>query len=264
MPNIIHQDEHIGGVVYGRYVNGSAMLIATDRRVIFLDRKPLFTTNQEVTYDVVSGFKIDLRGVISAVTLNTKIGDFTLRYVNRRCAINFKHFLESRRLEYDVAAPKNGKTSKKDTTAADPEGLPFLTDEAIDFLRDNEAGVLSTSNNNGEVHGAVIYYLLDEQHHIYLLTKAETTKARNIVSNKSVALTVFDIGQGKTLQLQGAAEVETDEKIRQFVFNKIMKPHTYSGKKDLPPVAWLEAGMFVVIKITPSNCNFSDFSKHDK
>lgn len=43
LPSIIHDDEHIGGVVYGRTTGekiGSAMIIATDKRVIFLDVKP--------------------------------------------------------------------------------------------------------------------------------------------------------------------------------------------------------------------------------
>ncbi len=40
LPQLIHEDEHIGGVVYGKHKNGLAMLVATDRRVIFLDKKP--------------------------------------------------------------------------------------------------------------------------------------------------------------------------------------------------------------------------------
>ena len=62
LPQVLHEDEHINGVVYGRYAEGTGllrwvegMLIATDHRVIFLDRKPGFETLDELTYDVVSG-----------------------------------------------------------------------------------------------------------------------------------------------------------------------------------------------------------------
>jgi hypothetical protein len=65
LPKIIHEDEHIKGVVYGRYRDRSGgsnwnegMLIATDLRVIFLDHKPGFTKIDEITYDVVSGVSI--------------------------------------------------------------------------------------------------------------------------------------------------------------------------------------------------------------
>lgn len=49
LPEIIHDDEHIKGAWYGRYENGSAMLVATDHQVIFLDRMPLFTASDELT-----------------------------------------------------------------------------------------------------------------------------------------------------------------------------------------------------------------------
>lgn len=256
LPKIIHPEEHIGGVVYGRYEAGGAMLIATDRRVIFLDRKPMFTTNEEVTYDVVSGFKINRTGLVNSVTLHTKVKDFTLRYVNNTCAINFKKYLETRRLE------GANTTSAPNTivhTATAP--FPFLSKEAIAFLRSQDVAVLSSSDKNGEVHGSVVYYVVDEQYRIYLLTKSETTKARNTIAHPQVALTVFDADKAQTLQLQGTAKIETDDKIKQYIFNQVMKPHKYNSEYRLPPVAWLEAGMFVVIRITPKSGNYSDFAK---
>ena len=89
LPHIIHDDEHIMGVVYGQYSGGSAMLIATDHRVIFLDRKPLFTTMDELTYDVVSGIKLDRSGLFVSVVLHTKIANYTIRYANAKCANKF-------------------------------------------------------------------------------------------------------------------------------------------------------------------------------
>jgi hypothetical protein len=43
--NVIHEDEHIMGVVYGRYRQdgvslNEGMLIATDLKILFLDHKP--------------------------------------------------------------------------------------------------------------------------------------------------------------------------------------------------------------------------------
>ncbi len=253
LPQVIHADEHIGGVVYGRYENGGGMLIATDKRVIFLDVKPLFTTNDEVTYNVVSGFKINRTGVVNSVTLHTKVKDFTLRYVNRLCATKFKTYLESRSIEATTPATTRAKSTSKP--------FPFLTAEAIEFLQSKDVAVLSTSDKKGVVHGAVIYYVVDEQHKMYILTKAETTKAQNVIAHKQVALTVFDANEARTLQIQGSAVIETDEEVKRHVFETIMKPHKYNGGYKLPPVAWLEAGMFVIITVTPQSANYSDFSK---
>jgi hypothetical protein len=100
LPHIIHPNETIGGVVYGRHPDGFAMLIATDRRVIFLDKKPLFVNEDEVTYDVVSGVKKSILGVTSSVTLHTKVKDYPIRTLNHRCAQSFVDYIEARRLEH--------------------------------------------------------------------------------------------------------------------------------------------------------------------
>lgn len=104
LPKVIHKDEHIKGVVYGRYKEkdgpslNEGALIATDLRVIFLDRKPGYTKNEEVTYDVVSGVK-KTTAIFTAVTLHTRLGDYSLRFVNAKCASIFVRYVEERRLQ---------------------------------------------------------------------------------------------------------------------------------------------------------------------
>lgn len=256
LPHIIHKDEHIGGVVYGLYDGGGGMLIATDKRVIFLDKKPMFTTNDEVSYNVVSGLKINRSAFVNVITLHTRIKDYTLRYVNIECATKFKKYLETRSLE-DLNPTI---TVTKTTTEPELKPLPFLTDQTIEFLNSKDIGVLSTSDQKGTVHGAVVYYVVDENHKIYILTKGDTTKTRNIIAHSQVALTIFNASEAKTLQIQGAAIIETDERIKQHIFGTVMKPHKYKGGYKLPPVAWLNAGMFVIITINPKSANYSDFS----
>ena len=106
LPNILHPEEHIMGAVYGRYAQGQGplawtegMLVATDRRILFIDHKPGFSTLDEVTYDVVSGVKKVSAWPFSSVTLHTRLGDYTLRFANTICIDNFIHYIEERRLE---------------------------------------------------------------------------------------------------------------------------------------------------------------------
>ena len=104
---IIHPQEHIMAVVYGRYGSGEGlfggmsegMLIATERRVIFLDYKPGFTDLKEFTYDVVSGIERITTALFSSVKLFTRIGNFSLRYANSHCVELFMEYIELRRLE---------------------------------------------------------------------------------------------------------------------------------------------------------------------
>jgi len=106
LPNIIHEDEHIGGIVYGRYRTGpgllsliEGMLIATDKRVVFLDHKPGYTNIDEVTYDVVSGVEMSSVAFMYAVKLHTKVKDYSIRFANAKCAKVFAAYVEGRRLK---------------------------------------------------------------------------------------------------------------------------------------------------------------------
>ncbi len=101
---VIHENEHIKGVVYGRYSESGGpglsegILVATDLRIIFLDHKPGFTKTDEVTYDEVFGIK-RTTAIFSAVALHTRLGDFNIRFANSKCASIFVKYVEKRRLE---------------------------------------------------------------------------------------------------------------------------------------------------------------------
>lgn len=99
LPAIIEPDEYIGGVVYGYQGLNFVVLVATDRRVIFLDSKPLFTDEEEVTYDVVSGIGYD-HLIFTTLTLYTRVKDYRLVAFNTRCALGFKRYIEQRALEH--------------------------------------------------------------------------------------------------------------------------------------------------------------------
>lgn len=108
LPNVIHEQEHIQAVVYGRYGEGmlmttEAMLVATDRRVIFLDHKPGYTNVDELSYDVISGVRMSNAAFFTSVTLHTKIGEFAIKFAKRRCAERFVEYIETRRVEAPFA-----------------------------------------------------------------------------------------------------------------------------------------------------------------
>jgi hypothetical protein len=96
LPRVIQPNEHIGGVVYGQTSVGSVMLVATDERVLFIDRKPLFNTVDEISYGVVSGCRVSQQGPFTTVTLHTRIHNFTLKYVNPTCARIFEDYIALR------------------------------------------------------------------------------------------------------------------------------------------------------------------------
>lgn len=258
LPAIIHGDEHIGGVVYGKSKVGSVMLIATDKRLIYLDRKPFFNTMDELTYDVVSGVRVDHAGVFSSVVLHTKVADYTLRFVNRKCVKIFANYIESRRLE---AGKYNQATGRYEQSVKPSQNTVVGSAGAIKFLKEHSLATFSSVDKNGNVYGAVVYYMVDENFFIYILTKSSTTKGRNVFANSQVALTIHETGTQETLQLQGTAEVETDTQTKQTVFDYVVKQRVYRDKKLLPPITKIDAGSYMVIKISPTNLKYNDYSK---
>ncbi len=265
LPEIIHDDEHIMGAIYGRYENGSAMLIATDHRVIFLDRKPFFTTSDELTYEVVSGVLINRGGLFYTVTLHTRIADYTIHYVNAKSAQQFVKYIETRRLENDVEQPVlviNSITPAVSAIPVAPDSpMHFLDDQALVFLKDHDTAVVSSMDRTGNVFGDVTYYMVDQLNHIFILTKSGTAKARNILGHSQVSLTIFEADEAQTLTIQGFAEIETHQPTKDYVFATITKARNYGGEIQPPPVTKLSDGAFTIIRITPTSGKYVDYKR---
>jgi len=99
LPQLIHPTEQVGGVVQGRSKDGHVLLAATDKRVIFLDTKPLFVRSEDISYDAISALTLEWMGVSGALTMHTRLGDFKLKINNRRTAEIFRSFVEQRCIE---------------------------------------------------------------------------------------------------------------------------------------------------------------------
>lgn len=95
LPNVIHPGENIRGVVYGISKDGFVMMLVTDKRILFIDKKPFFVNEDEVTFDVVSGITHGHAGIGSTVTLHTRIRDYQIKTLNERCARGFVEAVEA-------------------------------------------------------------------------------------------------------------------------------------------------------------------------
>lgn len=107
LPRLLADNEHVKGVIYGRFSERPGLLsyvdrmvVATDQRVISLNHKPGYTDVDEFTYDTIDGVEESIVLSFSAVTLNTKVAHFTIRFANKRCAAQFVRYVEQRRLDY--------------------------------------------------------------------------------------------------------------------------------------------------------------------
>jgi hypothetical protein len=99
---IIHADERIVGIVYGRYtqagekVTGRGALVATTQRILLLDKKPMYERFDEISYGIVSAVSYTKAGIAGTVILHTRMGDISVRTLNKLCAQNFVEAIESK------------------------------------------------------------------------------------------------------------------------------------------------------------------------
>jgi len=143
LPKVIHLDEHVEAIVYGQHKSSSAMLVATDARIIFLDKKPMALFLDEVSYEVVSGIEFEIHTIFATLILHTPVKNYDIRFANLRCAANFARHIEHEKL-------KRVKT-KEDTPAAGPRKYLHLEE-----LKSNLAGYywLPTKEDEEEVRKA--------------------------------------------------------------------------------------------------------------
>ncbi len=101
----IHDDEIINGVVYGQYKknniaegSGRGLLVATDRRILLIDKKPMFLKFDEFSYEIIGGVSYSNVGTSGTVVLQSRNGDISIQTYNSKCAKNFIKAIESKTL----------------------------------------------------------------------------------------------------------------------------------------------------------------------
>ena len=264
LPNLIHKDERIGGAVYGRAEHGSAMIVATDKRVLYLDHKILFNKSEEISYDAVSGVSCNIQTSYAGVVLHTRLGDFELKFVNLKCARRFVKYVEGRRIEQPSQSVSEGVAGVNMPSFSIEDGRDpaQFSQKARNFLISHDLGVISTIDNKGNPRGSAVYYATDKNNYIFIVTKNKTFKAQNILKNPRVAMTIFDTNSLQTLQLSGVASVERDPEICKRVYHDILRPRFEGAYKKLPPIMYMPAGEYEVIVVKAIEYKFSDYKNN--
>lgn len=266
LPELIQDDENIKGVVYGRMDEnfGSVMLVATTKKIIFLDYKPLYRNSDEITYDVVAGIQLSTVGMFAGVVLHTRVRDYTLKFVNIKCAEIFTSYIE-KHLEKGSEF-KEKKTLEKADLSPPVKSLKTATETEKshdkNIILDTNTAVLSTVGSDGNPHATVIHYIIDKEENYYFVTKRNTTKAKNISHNSVVVLTIHHTDSLKSLLIKGNAIEVQDPDVLKSVYNEIVRPRNYLEGKKLPPITKLGLDTYIAYQVTPDISDLQDFSMY--
>jgi len=132
-----------------------------------------------------------------------------------------------------------------------------------DFLQHNPVGVLSTVSPDGDPHGAVIYFVINEDFSASFLTKSGTRKSDNIKHQDRVTLTAFEPASQTTAQITGrASEITNNDKINSIA-SDILRITLKTSEAGIPPITKLEAGSYNAFQIDPVQITMAVYSKPD-
>lgn len=134
--------------------------------------------------------------------------------------------------------------------------------QALDFLKNHSAGVLSTVSEDGKAHGSAIYYVTDENFNIYFLTLKTSRKFANLQANPSVALTVGTQDVPKTIQLEGVASVLQHPEEIGARAEELMKVLT-SNSRYYAPLTQLDNDDTVIVWIQPKWVRWADYTSQE-
>lgn len=144
-----------------------------------------------------------------------------------------------------------------------PKPLTDRQRRIYSFLQSQHVGVLSTVTPDRNPHGAVIYYLVDNELTVWFVTKKSTRKYDNIRHNNHVMLTVFEPHSQTTAQILGKAIEHSSETVVSRVCDEIFKNVAVPHEHQLPPIVKVQAGALTAFAIKPVDIKMAVYSKPD-
>lgn len=133
-------------------------------------------------------------------------------------------------------------------------------DEALEFLKTQEAGVLATLSEEGSPRARTVYYAADDAFNIYFFTLVGTRKVEEAARDARAAFVVFSSATPRTVQIEGTLEdlTETatmDEHVR-TLSDRMLSRGLFST-----PVTHLDPGKITYYKLSPTWVRWGDFTK---
>lgn len=243
----IGDNERVLAAIYGQFESTSAMMVATDMRIMFIDIRALHNIVEDTSYDAFGDLRIDEGMVFSQVTLRTKPREYVFHMVNKKCARRFLNVIENRAMSWDQRY--DGKKSKQ--TATEPVFEPVsATSEQINFLIGNHLATLSTRGENGYPYGATVFYFYDRTtpDDIYSVTKTSTHTALNLERSPKAAFTITNTKSMTTMHVVVDTEPEKESERVNQIIGMLFKHAKHLSDSGRPPVTQIKTGSFKVYR----------------
>ncbi len=94
LPNLLRDKEVVKKAIYGSYEGGWAMMVATDKRVIFLDRKLFRSKVQYLAYRNIFSFDYSSDILYGQLELHARGAKIRLSRIRRKYLVDFCRYLD--------------------------------------------------------------------------------------------------------------------------------------------------------------------------
>lgn len=132
----------------------------------------------------------------------------------------------------------------------------------MNYIERNPLATLSTVNDDGTPHGAVVYICALSNQTVCFITKNLTQKYVNVTERPAVSLTIGNDAESSTLQLTGQASVVDNPELMETILKKITQVHARMAEW-LPPLAKLRAGNYAIIAVKVTRARLGEFKGLD-
>lgn len=192
--------EPLEAVVVGRNANYTSALFAlTNTRLLYIEGDRLYHSANTIAVGAIVGVSILPTPILSAVTVQTKIGDYTIQDVNNANSHDFAKAMDG--VINKIAEPAEGSLTQPskvqqsadvstDPTPTTPEKVTLSPSE-LEFLDLQHVGALTTSSASGQIHSNPVYYAIQDSK-LYIMTREGTHKARNMTARPQASLVVIE------------------------------------------------------------------------
>lgn len=136
LPNILWQDENVENVIQGIYNNGNGILVATNKRLIFVDKGILFGLRvEDFPYDKITNIQYETGLLFGKLAIYTASNKSIIEQVTKSHVRSFGDWVRAR-----ISSPKENQLNKETPNGFDPieklERLAKLKEQGI--LTDEE------------------------------------------------------------------------------------------------------------------------------
>ncbi|HET7302266.1 MAG TPA: PH domain-containing protein [Candidatus Saccharimonadales bacterium] len=121
---VLSSDEVVEHCVNGRYSNGFAMLVATNHRLLLIDHKPMFSSVEDIRYDMIA--ELDFSWQLLTGTIRVQTPSRQLRFMS------WSHYHLQQvidRTQAHMQALRDHYTQTAQAAAPSSGGLQMLYDE---------------------------------------------------------------------------------------------------------------------------------------